>query len=199
MLLSVNLDDLHAMQDFCIKKAIKIAKMIDSQKPQIQFLLNGQSLMFAIKDKPSGSRTLGKYYYPSSRADLYIDEGISHNLIMCALVHEFAHHLQYKSKFKSDDWTKDLNHPSQDALYIKYKELCGTYYAASSAKEMAAEAFRILMGWVRPIDWELDQSFRNDWFDFFYSQKMFSNCLGASIDEAVSRRYYNKMIEEMGV
>ena len=198
MLLSVDLDNTQEIQNFCIKKAIMIAKMIDSEQPKIQFLLNNESLTFTVKTKLPGSLVMGKYYSPIGRADIYVDDSMSHGKMMGTVLHEFAHHLQYKSRFKSEGWTTDHDHPGQQALYKKYKALCEPYYAAHSPKEMAAEAFRLLMGWGKfYLDWELDQSFRNDWLDFFYSEKMFSNCLGASVDETVSKRYYDKIVEEM--
>lgn len=198
MLLSVDLDDSESIKNFSIRKAITIAKMIDPKNPRIQFLLNSQSLTFTIKDKLPGNPSMGTYYSPAGRADIYVDDSMSHGKMMATVLHEFAHHLQYKSRFKSEGWTTDHDHPGQQALYKKYKALCEPYYAAHSPKEMAAEAFRLLMGWKKfYLDWELDQSFKNDWFDFFYSEEMFSNCLGASIDESVTARYYDKMVEEM--
>ena len=197
MLLSLDLFSLYQVQDFCMKKAIIIAKMINSQEPKIQFKLNDEFLMFSIKDKAPGSLILGRYYSPSGRADIYVDETSSHEKMMSTILHEFAHHLQWRSRFKSKGWKEGSNHPGQDALYAKYKELCQPYYAGYSPKEMAAEAFRLLMGWSESLDWELNQSFRKDWFDFFYSQESFSLCLGASVDESIATLFYSKLTEEM--
>jgi hypothetical protein len=196
MLLSVNLDDLEEMKKFSIQKAIDIAKMINSEEPKIQFLLNDESLVFTVKDKLPESSVLGKYYYPHGKADIYVDSHSTHELLMGTVIHEFAHHLQHKSMINHQDWTTGFNHPQQDALYQKYKELCRHSYASCSPKEMAAEAFRLLMGWEEAKNWELNQSFREDWFEFFYSEELFQSCLSSSLDENVRERYFSKLIEE---
>ena len=204
MLLSVNLDDIKTIEEFQMQKAITVAKMINQDTPKIEFLLNSESLMFTVKDRPSGSPVMGMYYWPQMRADIFIEEKMNHEKMMSTVLHEFAHHLQYKSRLKAgtltpsgEGWTRDLDHPRQHALYEKYKNLCKGSYAGHSSMDMGAEAFRLVMGWNEYFDWEFNQSFKDDWFEFFYSQRMFSCCLGASTNYIVRTKYYSKMIEDI--
>ena len=91
------------------------------------------------------------------------------------LLHEWCHRMQwFCSSNKNDGWYNEVSHLHQDQLYAKWVDICGATYAASSAYEMSAEAFRALKGWRSTEVWEDNQEFLADWRDFFMSDPVFS-------------------------
>lgn len=60
-------------------------------------------------------------------------------------------------------------HPSQEALFRKWKGHLAGYYAGERSEEMGAEVFRVLQGFVSEEEWEKNGELLEDWRQFFMS------------------------------
>ena len=90
------------------------------------------------------------------------------------IVHEWAHAIQWAGSDNSiGDWYWGYEHPGQDLLFERWAEkLKENSYAASEAKEMAAEAYRGVRGFSDPRDlWP--EGFLEDWKIFFCQDECF--------------------------
>lgn len=94
--------------------------------------------------------------------------------IFATLMHEWCHRIQFFATGNEvGEWYWELSHPYQNELYEKYYLSCEGYYAATSAEEMSAEAFRVLSGCPSGEQWESNQYLLNDWKDFFMGDEVF--------------------------
>lgn len=91
------------------------------------------------------------------------------------ILHEWCHRMQFWCSDESvGDWYWGGHHPVQDELYDKWSGQFQSFYLASNAHEMSAEAFRALKGWRSVEIWEDNQEFLADWRDFFMNDPVFS-------------------------
>lgn len=96
---------------------------------------------------------------------------LCHPFQLQTAMHEFCHHLQYQSYCDGvEGWHSYYENTLQEKLFLRWKdEIPQDCYAASSAPEMAAEAFMSLKS--NTTLWEGDKAFKMSWKECFFKNQ----------------------------